>query len=69
MIIPVKGNGQVGSALLDSGSSMSLIKNSHVPTEGIAYGHQTVLQCVHCQCRHEKHAASPAKICRLLAED
>lgn len=53
VMVQVKVNGKPISAMLDSGSSMSLIKKCHVPGGCIDYGRQTLVQCVHGDCKPE----------------
>ncbi|XP_031668019.1 uncharacterized protein LOC116359314 [Oncorhynchus kisutch] len=46
-LVPVKVNGKSLTAMIDTGSSLSLIRKGNVPVNDIDYGHQTLIQCVH----------------------
>ncbi|XP_045546301.1 uncharacterized protein [Salmo salar] len=47
VLVPVKVNGKSLTAMIDTGSSLSLIRKCNVPVNDIDYGHQTLIQCVH----------------------
>uniref|UniRef100_A0A673Y1W5 Gypsy retrotransposon integrase-like protein 1 n=1 Tax=Salmo trutta TaxID=8032 RepID=A0A673Y1W5_SALTR len=46
-LVPVKVNVTILTAMIDTGSSLSLIRKGHVPVNDIDYSHQTLIQCVH----------------------
>lgn len=46
-MVPVKGNCKSLTAMLDTGSSLSLIGICYVPGNCIDCGHQTLNHCVH----------------------
>uniref|UniRef100_A0A4W5LGD1 SCAN box domain-containing protein n=1 Tax=Hucho hucho TaxID=62062 RepID=A0A4W5LGD1_9TELE len=46
-LVAVKVNGKSLTAMIDTCSSLSLIRKCNVPVNDIDYGHQTLIQCVH----------------------
>lgn len=46
-LLSLQVNGKPVTAMLDTGSSLSMIRKDKVPTHCVDYSHQTLIKCVH----------------------